>query len=111
MNGYNGNRDNAFQSSTWAARNLNTILLAVVLFVLTGGLGWIARMGWDNSITLAEMKGNLVTHADLDLKIAALKSDFEIKIGEANTNRLVLEKDLYALKMALAERGITKGQK
>ena len=111
MNG-NGNESAAFNADhSWAAKNLNTIMLAIVLCVVTGGLGALGKMGWDNSMTLAEMKGNIVTKQELDLKIAAVKADIELKIATVNTNTLTLEKDLYALKLALAERGINQGKK
>jgi len=98
--------DTSHLEMKWAAKNLNTILLTVVLFVLTGGLGALGKMGWDNSMNLAEMKGNIVTKQELDLKIAQVKADIDLKIGQAANNTLSLEKDLVALKLALAERGI-----
>lgn len=88
----------------WAAKNLNTILISVVLFVLTAGGGALAKMAWDNALTLAEMKGNIVTKQELELKIATVKADLDIKISS-------LDKDLTALKLALAERGITQKQR
>lgn len=97
----------AVSEGRWAARNLNTILISVVLFVLSAGGGSLAKMSWDNAITLAKMEGSLVTKNDLELKIATLKADVDMKIAEANTRTLALDKDLTALKLALAERGIT----
>lgn len=101
----NGSADRAGESAgRWAARNLNTILISVVLFVLTAGGGALAKISYTNALTLAEMKGSLVTKQELDLRIAAIKADLDVKISS-------LDKDLTALKLALAERGIGQKQR
>lgn len=102
-NGSDHPQSNTAEAGRWAARNLNSIML----FVVIGVLGFLSAVGWNNSLTLAEMKGNIVTRSDLELKIATLKADIDLKISAVDTNRLALEKDLTALKLALAERGIT----
>lgn len=104
----NGSESPPFDGAgKWAARNLNSIML----FVVIGVLSFLSTVGWNNSITLAEMKGSIVTKTDLELKITTLKADVDIKIAEANTKTLALDKDLTALKLALAERGLTKPQR
>lgn len=74
-----------------AARNLNTILLWVLLAVL----GAIGAITWNSSIAIAEMKGSLVTRAEVETKIAEVKAMYSAQ-----------QTDLIALKLALAERGI-----
>lgn len=91
----NGTTD-AAAAGKWAAKNLNSIMLFVVIAILS----WMANASWNNSITLAEMKGGLVT-----------KTELETKLAEIRTSQLSLEKDLTALKLALAERGITQKQR
>lgn len=97
MNG-NGSRDTSegAEAGKWALKNMNSIMLFIVLAVL----GFLGNIGWNNSITLAEMKGGIVT-----------KSELEAKLAEIRTSQLALEKDLTALKLALAERGITQKQR
>jgi len=75
--------------------SLNTILLWATL----GSLGVIAALSLSTALQLAEMKGSMVGRQEIEAKIA------EVKVSQ-----LALEKDLTALKMALAERGITKKQ-
>ncbi len=72
-------------------RNMNTILLWATL----GSLGFISLLSMNNAISLAKMEGTMVGRQEIDARIA------EVKVAQT-----ALEKDLAALKLALAERGI-----
>lgn len=81
-------------------RSLNTILLAVTL----GVLGFISVLSVTNAISMARIEGSMVGRQEIEAKIAEVKALYQA----GQTAQAATDKDLTALKMALAERGITK---
>lgn len=88
-------------------KNLNTILLAIVI----GVISWVALTTHNSSVQLAEIKGSMVSRQEIETKIAEINAKTEATKSETTTRILALDKDLTALKLALAERGITHVEK
>lgn len=62
-------------------------------------LAFVGMTSYNSSIKLATLQGSIMSRAEVEAKIA-----------EVNAKQLALEKDLTALKLALAERGIKERQ-
>lgn len=69
-------------------------------------LGAIGLTTFTGAINLSYLRGSMVSRQEIDAKIAEVNASILRVSTEANTKNLALEKDLTALKLALAERGI-----
>lgn len=54
-------------------KNLNTILLFIVLAVL----GWTGNTTWKNTIKLAEIGSSLVTRPEMEGKLLSIETDLQ----------------------------------
>lgn len=71
-----------------APRILNTILLSITL----AALGFIGTISYNSSIALAELKGAQMTRAEIESKLA------EVRTTQAST-----DKDLQQMKIDIAK--------
>ena len=67
-----------------------------------GMLSFLGWSGFSNSMQLAEIKGSMVGRQEMEAKIAEVKAMNE----QTKIYATQLDKDLTALKLALAEHGI-----